>query len=93
MKRAKIMLMAIIAFAIVGGALAFKTQKFGSSKYCYLTTDEEPPIGPCTYTAVNASSRPWLPTEPKIYYTTTNDATPVKCAQMRCPFIGIPDQQ
>ena len=35
MKKAKIMLSAIAVFAIVGGALAFKAQKFGAANiYC-----------------------------------------------------------
>lgn len=40
MKKAKIMLIAIAVLATVGGALAFKAQKFTTTKYC--TTDSNP---------------------------------------------------
>lgn len=33
MKKAKIMITAIVMFAVVGGALAFKAQNFGASIY------------------------------------------------------------
>jgi hypothetical protein len=34
MKKAKVMLTAIAVMAVVGGALAFKAKKFGSTIYC-----------------------------------------------------------
>lgn len=44
MKKVKIMLTAITVMAVVGGALAFKAQKFSSRVYC--TTEAAP--GACT---------------------------------------------
>jgi len=38
MKKVKIMLTAVVVFAAIGGALAFKAQKFGS--VIYTTTNE-----------------------------------------------------
>jgi len=40
MKRVKVMLTAIAVLAVVGGALAFKAQKFSLRKICYGTTTE-----------------------------------------------------
>ncbi|TWI84367.1 hypothetical protein [Chitinophaga japonensis] len=49
MKCAKIALTAIALFAVVGGALAFKSYR-GIDTYYRLTADE---TGPCTLTAIN----------------------------------------
>jgi len=44
MKKVKVMLTAITVFAVVGGALAFKAQKFHTKLYC--TTQAA--VGACT---------------------------------------------
>lgn len=46
MKRAKIMLMAIAVFGIVGGALAFKAKAFTEKEFFYYTTVNG--LGECT---------------------------------------------
>jgi len=43
MKKAKVMLMAITIFTVVGGALAFKAKSFGSTVY---TTDNTLAVDP-----------------------------------------------
>jgi hypothetical protein len=50
MKRIKIMLTAITVFAVVGGALAFKAQKFGKVIY---TTNNPVPGATCPFAVVN----------------------------------------
>lgn len=90
MKRAKMMLLAIAVLATVGGALAFKAQKLGSTKYCYLTTDSQPNKIDCTL-KITASARPALPGEIIAFFTSTTDQS--KCGQLDCPQSGIIDQQ
>jgi hypothetical protein len=74
MKKAKIMLVAIAVLATVGGALAFKAAKFGVHKYCYLTTNSQPPKGQCTAFTVNALMQPRnIGGSQTYFYITTED--------------------
>ena len=41
MKKVKIMLLAVTVFAAVGGALAFKAQKYSSTLYCTSKSPDE----------------------------------------------------
>jgi len=91
MKIAKVMLLAIAVFAAVGGALAFKVGKIGNKRFCYITTNVEPQVGDCLKTIINRAERAKLPTDPTVFYTTTNDVT--LCSLATCPNIGILDQQ
>lgn len=89
MKKAKLMLLSIAVIAIVGGALAFRVEKTGSSRYCYVTTDTQPAIGSCEFWVTNRQARPLLSGENHIFYTTTQNVN--ACSQAECPNIGIPN--
>jgi len=84
MKKAKIMLTAIIALAIVGGALAFKAKKFNKI-YCTTITNVVDQLCPvdlaCPVPNVNFLKDPTG--LPKTYcYTLVND--PDLCPQAKC---------
>ncbi|MEP7377774.1 MAG: hypothetical protein ABI675_30520 [Chitinophagaceae bacterium] len=79
MKRAKIMLMTIAVFAIVGTALAFKVAKKGTTTYCYLKTKSQPPQGGCTG-EINLATAAAGITE---YFWTKKTAP--NCSQLACP--------
>jgi hypothetical protein len=69
MKKVKIMLTAITVFAVVGGALAFKAQKFGTAIF-YKTRATDPT---CTIPAFTTlQNRPNLGQ----FFTTTQQGTP-----------------
>jgi hypothetical protein len=87
MKKAKVMLLAIAIIATVGTALAFKAQKLGSTKYCYTITEEEPPVGICLVTTVDAVAKPYTGGL-KAYYTVTQTATEAACSEARCPNVA-----
>ena len=53
MKKVKIMLTAVTVLAVVGGALAFKAQKF--SNFCVYTADAP---GACAATSINSITTP-----------------------------------
>lgn len=76
MKKAKIMLMAIAIFGVIGGALAFKTAKFGGPVFlCTTTVLHGPTI--CTkpgYTTTNVGGT--LST----VYATTASTTAFSCS-------------
>lgn len=69
MKKVKIMLTAITVFAVVGGALAFKAQKFGITVF-YKTRAADPT---CTIPGFTT-----LPSSPNLgrFYCTTQFGTP-----------------
>jgi hypothetical protein len=74
MKKAKIMLLTIAVLATVGGALAFKAEKIGASKYFYLTTNSQPPKGQCTAFVKDALLQTrHLGGTQTYYYITTED--------------------
>jgi hypothetical protein len=73
MKRARIMLLAIAAFATVGTALAFKVQKLGQTQYCFKITDEVPNAGDCVTGIEKATAQ--RNSGSMLYYTTTTDFT------------------
>jgi hypothetical protein len=88
MKRAKIMLVAIAVLATVGGALAFKAQKFGSTKYCYTITDD-PKTGTGACPEFTADSKITAIGAIDIWYTTTTGNSQTECAQVtQCPLLG-----
>jgi hypothetical protein len=91
MKKAKVIIMVIAVFAIVGGALAFKARILGNTDYCFAITNVQPGFAECTYQVMQRSARPRLPGEPVVYYTTTDDTD--WCFFADCPNVGIPDQQ
>jgi hypothetical protein len=85
MKKAKIMLLATMICAVVGGILAFEAKRAGTTNYCYLTTEVQPEKGICTKCARDASANP-LPNGPLVYFTPTTDCA--KCDQAECPQVG-----
>jgi hypothetical protein len=85
MKRAKIMLVAIAVLATVGGALAFKAQKFGNVKYCYTTTDSRPEAKDCTVEFTGTFTTTAVG-EAVLYYTTTDNQA--NCGALECPLKG-----
>lgn len=93
MNKAKIMLNTVLILSVFEIALAFNIQKFGNSSYCYLTTEQQPAIGSCTFTVQNKTARPMGDSENFVYYTITTTATPQQCALIECPNIGVPDMQ
>jgi len=94
MKKAKIMLLAIAVLATVGGAVAFKVQKFGESKYCYVISEDTPPAGECT-SFVTQASMSIPPNEPlQIWYTTTTGVTTLECTEVtECPLRAVEIRQ
>jgi len=68
MKKAKIMLTAIIALSVVGGALAFKARSIAKVYVCPTTFGVAPTV---TYLGSTTS-----PTGTPVYYTLTNTTCP-----------------
>jgi hypothetical protein len=93
MLAAKIMLIGILLFSLIAGALAFKVQNIGNSSYCYLKTEQVPAIGSCTNTAVDKTARPMGDSEDFVFYQVTSVATPQSCALANCSYLGVPDMQ
>lgn len=56
MKKAKIMLMAIAVFGVIGGALAFKTAKFGGPAWICTTTSPLNPVKYCVHPGVTTTN-------------------------------------
>lgn len=84
MKKAKLMLGAVVVFAVVGGALAFKART-DLGEYCTLTTAVGHQAGQdCTISVTDAEVGA-IP-NPTVYYTTNPDA--VDCADLTCPNTG-----
>lgn len=86
MKKAKIMLLAIAVFAVVGTALAFKVKTIGSTQYCWLETDTQPAQGECKEGAVNALMDPVGSSN--FFYTTTTNAANCGSAFLNCPKVA-----
>jgi hypothetical protein len=82
MKKAKIMLLSIAVFASIGASLAFKIKKNGELDFCYITTNTEPQLGWCTYTATKVTFDRTV--NSKIFYTFTTD--PAKCSLASCRY-------
>jgi len=74
MKRVKLILTAIAAIGIVGGALAFKAKTFGSTKYCYTTTTETGAL--CILTVSSASFLGGANSVKYVTITSTQDCDP-----------------
>ena len=71
MKKVKVMLTAITVFAVIGGALAFKAQKFGKTVY---TTDVEQAEATCPFATPNFTLTTIDPGTPSISVTSVKDA-------------------
>lgn len=93
MKKAKIMLIAIAVLATVGGALAFKAQKFVATKYC--TTDSNP--NPTTakncklfITSITTDVQPDPGADFTVWYETTDTdcGTGIKCIATSTSFVS-----
>ena len=85
MKKAKTLLLIITVVTSVGATLAFKVQKFGSDKYCYIETPTQPAASDCIKTISRANAVPFT-TGTKLYYTSTTDLT--NCGSIACPNVG-----
>ena len=72
MKKVKMMLTAVTVFAIVGGALAFKAQKFGSTVY---TTSDESGTPTCPLEKAGFTTTTINPGTPKISVSTIQSGT------------------
>jgi len=73
MSKAKLILSGIVLFAAVGGAVAFKAQKFGSGSYFLSTATSTTKIGNTIY--YFCTLKDWVPTTTttapiSTYYTT-----------------------
>lgn len=75
MKRAKVMLMAIAVFAIVGGALAFKAKKYAVF-YCTGTTLNNSPSKCPNFLEGQINNE----VDFKYYRTSKSDGTPIQSA-------------
>jgi len=76
MKKVKIMLTAITVMAVVGGALAFKANKFNTKLYC---TSQAAPNA-CTITKDGFSIAPELPGDPSVGSSSCTTTTTGDCA-------------
>jgi hypothetical protein len=91
MKKAKLMLGMTLVLAIAGAIAAFKAKTFGTSKYCFTITDDQPSPADCTFKAQNKVARPKFTGDPMVYYTETNNLE--NCGLLACTHTGIPDQE
>ena len=85
MKKAKITLLAIAVVATVGTALAFKTNKYGGTRYCYIEATSQPSNPDCNKVKFNATARTFI-SSTQIYYTTTTDLN--NCGALACPNVA-----
>lgn len=74
MKKVKVMLTAITVFAIVGGALAFKAQKFDLARVCSGSAIDNCPNWDIDMTTTTTGNE-------QVYYTTTLGTN---CANAKC---------
>jgi len=72
MKQAKIMLMAIAIFGVIGGALAFKASKFSTGSYYVCTTTAASPVTPICLTKITTVAAGSAATFVTKVYTSTS---------------------
>ena len=85
MKKAKIMLVAIAAIAVVGGALAFKARTTGAFRVCTVTSTAG--SGAFATSTIDNAEVGLAGGRPTFFYTTTDDFNQ-DCQDLTCTLIG-----